>query len=115
MLYVIPVLSMSNNLVGCLLCAAKLSTKLPLEELPHFSSEELEEHLKYEVSFVFRLLAVISLPLSVFPLVGLVVALLALIGTCNRPPGWPRTVSRISTVLASIVSLLLLAVLASSD
>ena len=110
-LYVIPVLSMSNNFVRCLSCEAKLSTKLPLEELPHFSSEALEEHLNYEVSFVFRFLAMISLPLSVFPLVGLVVALLALIGTWNRP-GWPRTVSRISTVLASIVSLLLLAVFA---
>jgi len=111
MLYFLPLCSMSNNFVRCLSCRSKLFTRLPLEELTEYHPEDLEPHLSHQASFVFKFLAAISLLLFFMPIVGLILAIIALTGTWNRA-GWPRTVSRISTVLSVLLSILFAVILA---
>jgi hypothetical protein len=110
-LHLLPLYTARNTYVVCGHCQARLSSRLTLDELFQHCSADLSPYVSYEVSFVFKFLAITALLLSWAPLVGLVLALIAVAGTF-RVRGWPRTLALVS-VVASFAIPLLLVVLAA--
>lgn len=103
LLGLIPLLKLRNTFVDCGECEAKLRSRLGIEELAKYQGAPISQFLSYDVSFVFKFLAITSLILSLVPMVGLGLAVLTLLGTF-RTRGWPRTLGIVSLIVSAIVS-----------
>lgn len=109
--YFLKLFTIRNTFVECSACRAKLRSSVDLDELGEYRHEELDQFLSHDVSFVVKFLALASLVLCIAPVVGAVLALIAVLLTL-KSSGWTRTVSRVALVLSTIItSLFVLALL----
>lgn len=102
---IIPGSPVVSRHVQCCNCSKSYRVKASYQKLldtPPFAMHSL---LKKDISFVSLFLAVVCLPLSIFPIIGLTVALSAYFGT-KKAGGWPRKISVIALVISSIITLL---------
>jgi hypothetical protein len=111
LLHLVPVLKLRNTYVVCDTCETKLHTPLELDDLERMQGLQIDEFLSYSPSFVFKFLAVTSLLICWVPIVGLIVAAIAVFGT-RRFKGWPKTVSIVALVISVVVTTILLVGLA---
>jgi hypothetical protein len=74
---------------------------LELNDLERMHGLHIDEFLSYSPSFVFKFLAVVSLLICWAPIVGLIVAAIAVVGT-RRFKGWPKVVSLVALVVSIV-------------
>ena len=108
LVHLLPLFKLHNTYIVCDVCGTKLHTRLELNDLERMHGLQIDEFLSYSPSFVFKFLAITSLLICWAPVVGLIVAAIAMVGT-RRFKGWPKTVSTIALVI-SIVPTVFLAV-----
>lgn len=101
--YFLKLFTIRNTFVECSSCRAKLRSRIDLEELGAYRAGELEQFLSHDVSFVAKFLAVASLVLCIAPIVGAVLALIAVLLTL-KSSGWPRTVSQVALALSTVIT-----------
>jgi hypothetical protein len=101
LLYFFPLGTVTNTYVACDDCGIKLQTQLRLEDLERLHDLQIDEFLSYSPSFVFRFLAITALLLCWAPILGTIVAIIALIGTYHFK-GWPKNFS-FTALLISLV------------
>lgn len=101
--YFLKLLTISNTFVECSACRAKLRSSIDLDELGTYGQEELNQFLSHDVSFVVKFLAVASLVLCIAPIVGAVLALIAVLLTL-KTTGWTRIVSRVALALSTVIT-----------
>lgn len=99
----LKLLTIRNTFVECSACRAKLRSSIDLDELGAYRHGELNQFLSHDVSFVVKFLTVASLVLCIAPIVGAVLALLAVLLTL-KSIGWTRTVSRVALVLSTLIT-----------
>ena len=104
-LHVFPLYSTRNTYIWCSRCQAQLTSPLTLEELHEYQNADLTGFVAYDVSFVYKFLAIAALLLCWMPILGIVLSIIALAGTF-RVRGWPRTLALISAVPALLTALL---------
>ncbi len=97
-------LTQPESHVECIPCGIIQSTKLPLQELDHYSADELIPHLYTRVSVVVKFLAIASIVFFLFPFVGFVFGGIGLLAS-KHTGGWTKRVSLIGFVLSSVVLL----------
>ena len=102
-LYCIPLLKMRNTYVTCGNCRARLTSQLRLDDLQAYGNLDVTPYISYDVSFVFKFLAIAALLLCWTPAIGLALTIAALAGTI-RVPGWPRTLALVSVGPALFMS-----------
>src|SRR5262249_46168466 len=91
--------------VVCSQCQKHLLSSADVKDLPGLSEEERNRVIAPYTSFVSRALAVLALLLGWIPLVGFVVAGIAVL--LNRRPGLWRRISRIGLAINLVVSAVL--------
>lgn len=101
--YFLKLFTISNTFVECSACRAKLRSSIDLDELGAYGQEELSQFLSHDVSFVVKFLAIASLVLCITPIVGAVLALIAVLLTL-KTTGWTRTVSQVALALSTVVT-----------
>ena len=110
LLCVIP-FTLTNTYVSCSACSAALTSRLSIDELRTHSPSDISHFPSYEISFVVKFLAILSLLLSIAPLVGFVLAILTVV-LSRESGGWPRTIGIIALVLSGMVTIPLVILLA---
>jgi hypothetical protein len=100
LLGLIPLLVLNSTWVTCTACRGELHSKVKSEHLFNRDPEELAAFIYARVSFIDKFLAISALLLAVFPLLGLLYALLAWVVN-RKSRGWPKKV----TVIALWVSI----------
>ena len=103
LLHLIPVLRLRNTFVTCESCGAQLRSRLTCLELLNRQGDDLREFISYEVSFVVKFMAVISILLCVIPVLGLVLSLITVCLTV-RSRGWPWILGTIALVVSSVTT-----------
>jgi len=98
----IPMPVQRERHVVCRECGADRISDLPLDELVELEPEEVESHLRPRVSFIVQSLAVLSVLLFCFPLVGLVLGIVGMVGS-RRSRGWAYYVSAVGIVLTVVL------------
>jgi hypothetical protein len=111
LVHLVPIFKLRNTYVVCRTCGTKLHTPLELDDLERMQGLQIDEFLTYSPSFVFKFLAVTSLLVCWAPIVGLIVAAIAVFGT-RRFKGWPKNVSMVALVISVVVTTILLVGLA---
>jgi hypothetical protein len=106
-LFVIPVLFLRNTFVHCRTCNTRLTSGLTIGELEQHSSGNVSLFLSNPVPFIAKVIAIVALLVVWAPLVGLVMAILAMAVTRGRS-GWPRVVAVIAFVLSGLLNFALL-------
>jgi hypothetical protein len=101
LLYFVPLGTVRNTYVACDDCGLKLRTQLGLEDLERMHGLQIDEFLSYSPSFVFKFLAITALLLCLAPILGTIVAIIAVSGTYHFK-GWPKKFS-ITALLISLV------------
>jgi ribosomal protein S27E len=109
--FVIPLFRMSNTFVTCSACGTKLHSQLSISELEQHREFGAAQFVSYEISIVIKCLAVLALAFCLFPLLGLLLSVPAVIATRNVT-GWMRKSAIIALVVSSIVTVLILIALA---
>jgi hypothetical protein len=104
LLGVIPILKIRNTFVTCGSCGAQLRSRLSCQELVKLEGADLRPFIFYEVSFVVKFLAIASILLCVFPLLGFLLALTTVCCTL-RVRGWPKTLGLIALILSSLITI----------
>jgi hypothetical protein len=105
--HLVPLWNTRNTYISCSHCQAEMISRLNLDELHDYCDFDLTPYMSYDVSFVFKFLAVAALLLCWTPILGLVLAIIAVAGTF-RVPGWPPTLALFSTLLSLVPTTLLI-------
>ncbi len=100
--YVIPLLWFRNTFVRCSACGKDSVSKIKIDELERYSADDLTHFLARRTSFISKFMAVASLIICWIPFVGLAFAVIAVLSNL-RSNGWPRTLSWVSTIIATLV------------
>jgi hypothetical protein len=95
----IPVNSVRRSWALCSHCKAMLRSRLPAPELDGKTPVELADLIYLDAGFYQKALAIIALLVALFPLVGTVVAAIALFAN-RKIPVWSKTVSIIALGLS---------------
>lgn len=106
-IFFIPLLTQKHTYVRCSHCNTRLVSELSLLELPNYSAEELEPFVKFQLSFVTKALAIISVVFACLPFVSLPIAIYTLVMS-NRYGGWPKWISVAGIILSTIMSIWLI-------
>jgi hypothetical protein len=105
LLHVVPITPyIRTNYVRCTHCGEQFISPIPLSELPYLQPDELHQLLRRRVSLIPQFLAVVGIILCWVPIIGLIMALLALFTNWSRKKHWTRIVSRVAVVIALITS-----------
>ena len=104
LLGVVPILKIRNTFVTCGVCGAQLRSRLSCQELVNLEGADLRPFISYEVSFVVKFLAVVSILLCVVPLLGLLLALTTVCCTL-KVRGWPKTLGFIALIVSSLITI----------
>ena len=91
--------------VECSRCKAQLHSRIDALELRALSVQERNAAISVYIPLVARALALISVLISVFPFVGIAVAVIALMA--NRRPGLWRTLSWLGVGISGLIHVLL--------
>ena len=106
----VPFLRKTTWRVVCSGCETELYSRLDADELSWRTPDDLADSVYVRVSLIRKALALLSLAMGVFPLVGLVFAVIAVVA--NRGSrGWPKGVSYLGLVLAIAFQLAILALI----
>ncbi len=100
----VPILKIRNTFVTCGSCGAQLRSRLSCEESASLEGADLRPFISYEVSFVVKFLAIASILLCVFPLLGFLLALTAVCCTV-KAQGWPKALGFIALVVSSLITI----------
>jgi hypothetical protein len=95
----IPVNSVRRSWVACSHCKATVRSRLPAADLDGKTPVELADLIYIDASFYQKALAIIALVVAIFPLVGTVVAAIALFAN-RKIPVWSKTVSIVALGLS---------------
>ncbi|HEY3392861.1 MAG TPA: hypothetical protein VGK58_09150 [Lacipirellulaceae bacterium] len=101
LLYFLPLGAVRNTYVACDDCGLKLRTQLRLDDLERMQGLQIDVFLSYSPSFVFKFLTITALLLCLAPILGTIVAIIAVSGTYHFK-GWPKKFS-ITALLISFV------------
>src|SRR5579872_6327245 len=101
LLYVVTVLKLVNTYVECSECRAVFTSKARAAEIVGLSPSEIGARLAPPTDFIGCAMAVLALLTCWAPIVGLVMALIALLLTF-RAGGWPKIVSIVSLSLTGV-------------
>lgn len=110
--YVIPLFRLRNTFVRCSACGKQLTANITIDEIADYSADELSYYLAGRVFLISRFLAVASVLLCWVPIVGLVLGICAVVANL-RTVGCLRTLSWIGAVLSALVTIALVAILAT--
>ncbi len=99
----IKLFSHRNTYIQCGACQSRFLTPLRLDELE--SMVDLGPYLKQDISFVAKFLAIVSIPLFWFPILGLLIPLIAYL-IARKSPNWVSKVSFFTLVFSIIAHLL---------
>jgi hypothetical protein len=102
-----------SSWVVCPECRIELYSKVDASSLSDKSIDELAELIYPRASFIKKSLAILALPFAVFPLLGQVMAIIAIIANW-KSHGWPKTVSFVALGL-SFFCFLVIAILIVLD
>jgi hypothetical protein len=103
LLHFLPLSHSTNTYCVCGDCGTALQSRVEFSDLQRMEGLQIDEFLFYSPSFVYRFLAVTSVLICWAPVVGLVVAAIALYGT-HRFQGWPKKFAIFSCVIGSVIS-----------
>lgn len=109
--YFIPMGRMRNTFVRCSKCKKQSISRVRTDEIQNYSAEALEPYLVARVPLICQFLAVASVLLFFFPIVGLAMGVIAVLANL-KTAGWPKIVSWIGgglSVIASIGYVIILA------
>jgi hypothetical protein len=113
LLHLVPLSPFTNtNYVQCRHCGETYVSPIPLSELPYLTTDELNRLLGRRVGLVPMFLAVVAFLFSPLPGIGLVLALISFFLNGFRPKHWTRLLSRIALAIASVCTVLMLALMA---
>jgi hypothetical protein len=97
--FLIPFLQKTTWWVVCTDCETELYSRLDADELSWRTPDDLADSVYVRVSLIRKALALLSLVLGVFPLIGLVFGVIAVVAN-RKSRGWPKGVSYLGLVLA---------------
>jgi hypothetical protein len=97
----IPVNNVHQTWVACSRCKATIRSRLPAADLGGKTPVELADLIYLDASFFQKCLAIIALVVAIFPIVGTVVAAIALFAN-RKFPIWSKTVSIVALGLSFI-------------
>jgi hypothetical protein len=103
--YFIPLPAQHETCVRCLTCGKIRLSRLPLRDLATLPAADLEPWLYERVSIVAKFMALASLLLACFPIVGLGCGVIGLIMNF-KSGGWPRTLCVVGIVINTPITLL---------
>jgi hypothetical protein len=101
LLAVIPVLRTRNTYLICGNCRSRLVTRMTLDDLRQCVGVDISRFVFYRVSFILKALSVLSLLLCLFPVLGMILSAITLIGTFKSPGVW-RTIAIISLIISIV-------------
>jgi hypothetical protein len=96
---VIPFLRKTTWYVVCAGCGTELYSRLNADELSWRTPDDLADSIYVRVSLIRKTLALLSLVMGIFPLVGLAFGVIAVVAN-RKSRGWPRGVSYLGLGLA---------------
>jgi hypothetical protein len=102
-LHVFPIvpanLATKETSITCLQCGVLLGAELKLADLVGKTPEELIGRIYFRTTFLQKALAVIALFVAIFPMVGFVMSLIAVVANWQTRT-WPKRISVIALVLS---------------
>ncbi len=102
-LFFVPLYNVRNTFVQCSACSRRLLVRVPASELASYEPQQLDRILVKRASFLVKFFALAGLLLFWAPMIGLVLAVVGLLGSA-RSGGWPKKVSIAATILAALVT-----------
>lgn len=105
LLHIVPITPYRRiKFVKCNCCGELFISPIPLDDLPFLHNGELYRVLRRHVPLVPKFLALTAIILCWIPMLGLIMAALALAMNGWRKKHWTRIVSRAAMVIAVITS-----------
>jgi len=98
--FFIPCFRLRRTTLRCLNCGKTFTLPLPIDQLSQIPPDTLNQMLEQAVpSASTSLLAVLALPVSLIPIVGIAIAASAL-ALARKTCGWQKTLSAIALVMS---------------
>ena len=99
----IPVVSKTTTFVVCDSCGKRLHSRIPLDDLPKHTRDQLRPFLTPGASVLTVILAITALVMACTPFVGLLFAIPAVLLTMSTP-GWPKILAWISLAVSAALT-----------
>ncbi len=99
---ILPIQRVKSTRLVCSSCRTELESRVGAWDLSALDPEELATVIRPYVSFIQKSLALIALVFAIFPVIGTVMALVALLGNW-KVRGWPKTLSWVALAISLAV------------
>jgi len=104
--FVVKMMKTTVTHVVCTACHTNFFARGPAARLADLTPDELAAVLRPPTTFIQKSLAVLALLVAIFPIVGLVMAVIAWVSN-RKTRNWPGMVSKIALAISLLVSVIL--------
>jgi len=102
-LFVIPIFSKTTTFVRCCECNRSLAVALRARDIAILEADELTTILRDRASLSEGALSIVALLTCVFPIIGVLTSIVALVAT-RTAPRWARRVAFASTIISGLIT-----------